>query len=421
MTTELAANTLDLTRIVRPGDTVLWTQGTAEPLTLTEALVRQRQDIGPMNVFIGMTYSATLRPEHGDWFTFTSYAGTAASQPLSRAGVLDILPSHYSQLPPLFARGALKCDVVFLQLSDVNSAGAHSLGASHDYAPGAARRARVVVAEINDQAPWTYGAHELLELRIDFVVRSSRPLLQLAPQAIGDTERRIAAHCAQYVPDGAVLEVGIGAIPDAILSTLVDRRELGVHSGMIADSMVSLMEAGAVTNARKGVDRGVTLTGVLTGTERLYRFAHENPAIRLRPPSYTHDARVLAQVDNFIAINSAIEVDLSGQVNAEQVGAQYLGAVGGQGDFVRAALHSNGGRSIIALPATAKQGTLTRIVPQLSGGITTTARSDADLIVTEWGVAELRGQTLRERARRMIAIAHPAFREQLERAAHRIR
>jgi acyl-CoA hydrolase len=421
VTKELAADALDLTRLVRRGDTVLWPQGTAEPLTLTEALVRQRQDVGPANVFIGITFSETLQPEHADWLTFTSYAGTGANQRLSRAGALNILPSHYSQLPQLFASGEIKCDVAFLQLSGANDAGAYSFGVGHDYVPGAARRARVVIAEVNDQAPWTFGAQELSDLRIDFVVRTSRPLLQLAPQAIGETERRIAMHCAQYIADGAVLEIGIGAIPDAILSGLANRRELGVHSGAIGDSIVDLIEAGAITNVRKGIDRGVTVTGVLFGTERLYRFAHENPSIRLRPPSYTHDARILAQLDNFIAINSAIEVDLTGQVNAEQLGGHYMGAVGGQGDFVRAAIDSHGGRSIIALPSTAKRGTLTRIVPQLSGGITTTARSDADLIVTEWGVAELRGQTVKERVRRMIAIAHPAFREQLERDAHQSR
>ncbi len=404
--------------IVRRGETVLWSQGTAEPLTLTEAFVRQRHAVGPAHVLVGITFSETLQPELADCWSFTSYAGTGGNQRLSRAGALDILPSHYSQFAPLFAQGALKCDVVFLQLSAANAAGAHSLGAANDFVAGAARHARVVVAEINDQAPWTHGSEQLAQLRIDYAVRTSRPLLQLPPQAIGDTERRIAANCAPYIPDGATLEVGIGAIPDAILGGLADRRELGVHSGAIGDSMVDLMQQGVVTNGRKRVDPGVTVTGVLFGTDRLYRFAHENGAIAVRPPSHTHDPRVFAQLDDFVAVNSAIEVDLTGQVNAELAGDLYLGAVGGQGDFIRAALQSPGGRSIIALPSTARKGTETRIVSRLSHGVTTTARSDADIVVTEWGVAQLRGQTVRERVRRMIAIAHPSFREQLERDAH---
>lgn len=416
---ELDPEMLDLSQIIRTGDTVFWGQGTSEPLTLTEALVRQRASLGKVNTFIGPSFSGTLQPEHADHLAFGSYCGMGKNQRLSKAGLLDIVPCHYSHLPKLIASGLLACDVVFVQLSAPNAAGELSLGVANDYLLEAARRARTVIAEINDRTPWTYGSEELADVSIDYVVRTSRPMLEVKPATIGDVERRIASFAAQYIPDGAVLETGMGAIPDAILLALRGHRNLGIHSGMIGDSAMDLMESGAVTNSHKPIDRGVTTTGVLFGTERLYRFAHRNPEIRLRPARYTHDPRNLAKFDRFVAINSAIEVDLTGQVNAEVADGVYVGGVGGQIDFVRAAASSPKGRSIIALPSTAREGKVSRIVARLSGSVTT-PRSDADMVVTEWGAAELGGQSLKERAKRMIAIAHPSAREDLEREAHKM-
>jgi acyl-CoA hydrolase len=224
---------------------------------------------------------------------------------------------------------------------------------------------------------------------------------------------------AGYIEDGAVLQVGIGAVPDAILRLLKDRRDLGVHSGMIGDGLVDLVEAGVITNARKPIDPGISITGALIGTRRLYEFVNRNPKIGMRSSAYTHDATVLSRLPRLVTINSAVEVDLTGQVNAEQSGSHYLGGTGGQVDFVRAGLRSPGGRSIIALPATARDGKVSRITASLSGPVTT-ARSDVDVIVTEFGAAELKGQTLPERARRLVAIAHPDFQEELSRAAYTI-
>lgn len=418
MTIELRANDIDLKGMVRAGDTVFWGQGTSEPLTLSEALVRQRADLGRINVFLGASFSNTLQPEHADFLSFTSYGGIGANQRLSKAGVLRILPCHYSHIPALIARGELRCDVALLQLSAPNATGEYSLGVANDYMLDAARGARVVIAEINDQAPWTYSSEPPTRIRIDYLVHASRPVVALKAQTIGEVERQISLHAARYIPDGAVLETGIGAVPDAVLSALHGHRNLGVHTGMIGDSVMELMEAGVVTNLLKPVDRGISVTGVLFGSERLFKFAHENQAIRLSPARYTHSASVLARFANLVAINSAVEVDLTGQVNAEVSDSAYIGAVGGQVDFVRAATNSAHGRSIIALPSTAQLGKRSRIVARTSGGVTTTPRSDADIVVTEWGAAELRGQTIPERTRRMIAIAHPAFREQLEREAH---
>jgi acyl-CoA hydrolase len=244
--------------------------------------------------------------------------------------------------------------------------------------------------------------------------------VEVGAAKIGATDEAIAKFAAQYIHDGSVLQTGVGAVPDAILRLLRDRKDLGVHSGMLGDGLVELVDAGVITNARKKIDTGVSINGALIGTRKLYQWANHNKAMRMCATSYTHDAAVLAQLDQLVTINSALEVDLTGQVNAEQSGSAYLGGTGGQVDFVRAGSRSKGGRSIIALSATAKNGTLSKIVANLSGPVTT-ARSDVDVIVTEFGAAELKGQTLAERTRRLIAIAHPDFREELDRAAHTIR
>jgi acyl-CoA hydrolase len=415
---DLNAAMLDLSRFIRAGDTVFVGQGTAEALTLTEALVGQRAQLGGVKVFLGPTFSNTWQPEHADHLSFSSYGALGNSQRLSKAGVLDVIPSHMSQLPRLIECGELAADVVLIQLSPPNAAGEYSFGIANDYLTDALRRARVVIAEINDQVPWTYGSEVLAELRIDYVVRTSRPLLELKGAAIGDTERRIATYAAEFIGDGAVLQTGIGAIPDAILSALHERRDLGVHSGLIGDCVIDLIRRGVMNGACKTIDRGLAVGGVVFASETSYQFLHENAQVLLQTVRHTHNLQVMAALDNFIAINSAIEVDLSGQVNAEVAGGNYIGAVGGQLDFVRGAWASRGGRSIIALPATTKSDSISRIVARIDSGNVTTPRSDADLIVTEWGAAELRGQPLKERVRRMIAIAHPDFREALEREAH---
>jgi acetyl-CoA hydrolase len=421
---ELSADELDLSRFIRAGDTIFVGQGAAEALTLTETLVAQRQKIGGVRVFIGPTFSNTWQPEHADYLSFLSYGALGNSQRLSKAGLLSVIPSHMSQLPQLLESGELAADVVLVQLSPANAGGKYSFGIANDYLVDAMRRARVVIAEVNDQVPWTFCGEAIADseastgLRIDYVVRTSRPLLELKGAAIGATERRIAAHAAAFIGDGAVLQTGIGAIPDAILSALHERRDLGVHSGLIGDCVIDLIRRGVMNGARKTIDRGLAVGGVVFASADSYRFLHENAQVLLRTVRHTHNLQVIAALDNFIAINSAIEVDLSGQVNAEMAAGNYIGAVGGQLDFVRGAWLSRGGRSIIALPATTKNDSISRIVARIGSGNVTTPRSDADLIVTEWGAAELRGQPLNERIKRMIAIAHPNFREQLEREAY---
>jgi len=320
-------------------------------------------------------------------------------------------------VPRLYADRTLRADVVFLQLSPAID-GVATVGLTNDFASDAARHARVVIAEVNDQVPWVYGAELPADLRIDVAVRTSRPPVGLGSTPIGTVEEKIARHVATLVPDGATIQIGIGAIPDAILSALAQHRDLGVHSGLIGDRIADLMEAGVITNARKPIDTGVTVTNVVLGTRRLNDFVHRNRAVAMPHTSYCHVPEVLGRLDQFYAINSAIEVDLTGQVNAEMADGVYVGAAGGQPDFVRGALLAARGRSLFVLPSTARRGTRSRIVANLNQGTVTTPRCDADLVITEWGVADLRGQGFAERMRRMIRIADPAFREELERAAH---
>jgi acyl-CoA hydrolase len=338
---------------------------------------------------------------------------------LTAAHRLRVIPCHVSQVGPLIEQGLLGCDVAFVQVSPPDANGNHSFGLINDFIHMAVAKARVVIAEVNECVPFTHGDVVLPASRIDCAVHVARTPVELMPVPIGEGNQAIAKIVAGYIDHGAVIQVGIGAVPDAILRLLHDRRDLGVHSGMIGDSLVDLIEAGVVTNASKPFDVGISITTALIGTKRLYDFAHQNPQIAVRSSVYTHDAGVLSRLQNFVTINSAVEVDLTGQVNAEQSGEHYVGGTGGQADFVRAGSRSRGGHAINALPATARGGKVSRITVNLSGPVTA-ARSDVDVIVTEFGAAELKGQTLAERTRRMIAIAHPKFREDLDRAAHTI-
>lgn len=402
---------LDLSRYVRPGDTVVWGQACGEPLTLTEALMTQRAAIGGFRCFLGVPATRTVRPEHGDDVRFVSYCGSGGNKKLYSAGVLDVVPSHYSTLPHLLADGPLRADVVLLQVAPADADGRYSLGMADDYVSAAIPGARVVIAEVNDQVPRTPGDWMPTSADFDVAVPTSRPPAQMPSREVPEQTRRIAEHVAGLIEDGSTLQFGIGALPEAVLAQLADRTDLGVHSGLLNDTAADLMAAGVITNARKSVDRGRSVAGLLMGSRRLFRFADGNPAIQLRGTRYTHDPSVLAAQDRLVAVNSAVEVDLTGQVNAEVAGGQYVGAVGGAVDFLRGAARSYGGKPIVALPA--MSGGTSKIVAQLSGPVST-ARSDAGFVVTEFGVADLRGQPLKVRQERMLAIAHPDRRPALE-------
>lgn len=420
MTVSVDASKLDLGRFLRPGDRIVWGQACGEPTTLVEALIEQIGNIGRVSAFAATSFSGLLTAEAAEHFDLSSMGAIGALRAVAAKGRLGIVPCHVSQVAPMIEQGLIGCDVAFVQVSPADANGNHSFGLTSDFVATAVKKARVVIAEVNERVPFTFGDAVLPASRVDCAVHVSRIPVEVAPAQIGETDLAIAKIVAGYIEDGAVLQVGIGAVPDAILRLLHDRRDLGIHSGMIGDGLVDLMAAGVITNATKPIDTGVAITGTLIGTRRLFELADRNPKIGMRSSSYTHNEAVLSRLPKLVTINSAVEVDLTGQVNAEQSGDQYLGGTGGQVDYVRAGARSQGGRSIIALPATAKGGKVSRITTALSGPVTT-ARTEVDVIVTEFGAAELKGQTLPERARRLVNIAHPDFREELDRAAHAIR
>lgn len=407
-----------LQTLLRPGDTLWWGQATAEPLTLTRAVVQQRHALaqgGRLRVFVGIGASDTLRPEQADAIDFFGYAASGPHKALAQAGVLDILPGHYAQLPNLIRSGVLPVDVLLLQVSPPDAHGRHSLGLAHEYLTTALDKARVVIGEVNPAIPWTHGSVTLQASDFALLVDAEQPPVELARSTPGPVEQAIARHIAARIEDGATLQLGIGNLPEAVLAALHGHRDLGLHSGAVGDGIVALAEAGVLTHARKTVDPGVGIGGILMGGEGLRRWAHRNRQFALRGTDYTHHPEVLAASHKLTAINAALEVDLTGQINAEVAGGVYVGAVGGAVDFLRGAARSHGGLPIVALPATARGAT--RIVAQLSGPVST-PRSDAGLIVTEHGVADLRGQTLSRRVRRLIDIAAPEHRAELERQAH---
>ena len=411
---------LDFTAIVRPGDVVVCEQGLSEPHALTAALIEQRHEIGRFEMFLGPSYTRSFRPEHGDAIWFRSWCGTGGNSALHAAGKLDIVPSSYSDLPQQFADGVQRADVVLLSVGEPDGNGRFNLGLTCDYAIDAARRARAVVVEVSEHLPWVFGAELPSDIHPTHVLRSGRKPPQLDAANIdnaSEQEQAIARNACSLVVDGATISLGVGKLPELVLRGLMDRRDLGVHSGVIGDGILDLIAAGVVTNHLKPIDTGSSVGGLLVGSPRLHAFAHRNPALLLRSSSYTHSNAILRKIPNFISLNGAIEIDLTGQVNAEMRNGRYSGAVGGQLDFIRGAAASAGGVSVIMLASTGDGGKASRIVPRLNDVVVTTPRSDVDAVATEWGVARLRGKSLRERANALIAIAHPDFREELARAS----
>ncbi len=423
MTQHIRADELDLGQWLNAGDRIVLGQACGEPTTLVEALIAQGAAIGDLSAFIATSFSGLFTPDTSAAFALSSMGAIGALRSMTRldaagAGKLSVIPAHVSQIGPMIAAGIIGCDVAMIQVSPADADGNHSCGLISDHVRAAVDKARLVIAEVSAAVPFSPG--EMIPGgAIHLAVHTDRAPVEVPAATIGATDEAIARNCATFIGDRSVIQTGVGAVPDAILRLLHDRRDLGVHSGMLGDGMVDLVEAGVVTNSAKEIDRGVSINGALVGTRRLYDFVHRNPAIRMTATGYTHDAAVLGRLSRLVTINSALEVDLTGQVNAEQSGSAYLGGTGGQVDFVRAGARSTGGHAIIALGATAKGGTISKITAALSGPVTT-ARTEVDVIVTEFGAAELKGQTLAERSRRLIAIAHPDFREELSRAAHTI-
>jgi acyl-CoA hydrolase len=412
----VAPQDLDFARLLREGETVGWAEATAEPALLTRLLDRQAERCPPFRIFFALTFAADFRPDHAN-VTVTAMGGASAGRRFFAAGAANVIPANISNLCGLITAGRPRIDVVLLQVTGPDPAGNYNAGVGIECLREMMAGARLVMAQINPLLPWTEGDTLIEPGLIDMLVPASHPVLEVPARTIGAVEEAIAMHVARLVPDRATIELGIGQIPEAVTRALGGKRGLGVHSGAIGDGVADLIEAGVIDNRHKEIDQGITVATMLMGTRRLYDFADRNPKIHIRSPRYTHDALVLGNFRRFVAINGALEIDFTGQVNAETSGGRHVGVVGGQMDFVRAANHAAEGRSVIALPATSRDRKQSRIVARLADGVVTTPRAEADCVVTEHGIAELKGRTLAERVRALIGIADPAFRPELERAS----
>jgi acyl-CoA hydrolase len=385
-----------------------------------EALVQRAADLRDVEVVHMKTLGDApyTRPEFAGHFRHNGLFLSENVRDAVQQGRADYTPIFLSEIEALFTSGAMPLDVVLMQVSPPDSHGFVSMGTSVDCTLTAARCARHVIAEVNQQMPRTHGDCFLHISKFSALVETSRPLLELPSEPFTGLQHRIGRHVASLIPDGATLQIGIGGIPEAVLKCLSDRRDLAIHSEMCSDGVIPLIEAGVINGERKTLHRGKLVVGFVLGTRRLFQFIHENPLFEFRPIAYTNDPFVIAQNDYMVAINSALEVDLTGQVCSDSIGTRPYSGVGGQVDFMRGAARARSGRPIIALPSTAKNGAVSRIVPTLTPGAgVVTSRADVHYVVTEHGVAYLHGKTVRQRAEALIAIADPRFREDLERAA----
>ncbi len=403
-------------RCVQSGMRVYIQPGCAEPETLVEALMRRGPFVQDVEIVHMMTMGAApyVAPEMAGHFRHNAMFIGANVREAINNGRADYTPIYLSEIEGLFESGAMPIDVALLELSPPDSHGFCSFGVGVDTSLTAAKCARYVVAQINDQMPRTYGDSFIHITDIDAVVNSDRPLCATELPRITDMHKAIARNVAGLIEDGAVLQTGIGGIPDAVLPFLMDRKDLAVHSELVSDGVIPLIEAGVITGARKNFKPRKIILGFALGTKQLFDFVDNNPIFEFHPTAYTNDPGSIARNDDMVAINSALQVDLTGQVCSDSIGNQFYSGIGGQVDFLRGASRSKRGKPIIAISSTAKSGTISRIVPMLSPGAgVVTSRGLIRYVVSEYGVAYLHGKSIRQRAQALIDIAHPKFREEL--------
>jgi acetyl-CoA hydrolase len=405
---------------VKSGDRVYIHPGCATPTTLIDALCRCAGSLHDVEVVHLLTFGRAPHtvPEMRDHFRHNAvFIGSNVREAVND-GRADYTPIFLGEIAQLFRNGSMPIDVALVQVTPPDEHGFCSLGVGVDHTLDAARSARFVIAEVNDRMPRTLGDAFLHVRQIHAVVEVSRPLVEMHQEAGNEVSMAISRHVADLIEDGSTLQTGIGAIPDAVLGLLHDRRALGVHTELYSDGVIDLVERGVITGERKTLHPGKIIAGFALGTQRLFQWSHNNPIIELHPTAYTNDPFIIAQNDKMVAINSAIEIDLTGQVCSDSIGTSFYSGFGGQTDFIRGASRSRGGKPIIALPSTARDGKLSRIVPVLKPGAgVVTTRADVRWVATEFGAVNLFGLNVRQRARALIDIAHPDFRESLERAA----
>ncbi len=403
------------------GDRIIVPTGAAEPPTLLTQLSEQRRQLTDVSVsqilalgkYGYFDQSTAHHVRHAALFL------GGASRAGAQGGWDDFVPNHFSEIPSLIERGLMPADVVFSLASSMDENGYFALSLGTDYTMAAVAKARAVVLEVNPHVPFANGQCHVHLSQVTAVVENDAPVREVGLPAIGPVQQAIGKYVADMIPDGATLQIGYGGIPDAVVMQLSSKKDLGVHTEMIGDGILSLVECGAVTNRRKNFLPGKMVATFALGSQRLYRFMHHNPMLEMHPSSFTNDPYIAGQNDNLMSINATLQIDLLGQCGSESLAHLPYSGTGGQADFVRAANRSKGGKSFIVLPSTAKNDTISRIVPTLSPGThVTTSKNDVNYVVTEYGVAQLRGKTAKQRAAALIAIAHPDFRASLRAQAN---
>ena len=403
---------------IQSGQRVYLQGGCAVPEALLDALIARSGELRDVELVHLHTEGPAIyvRPEYSASFRHNALFIGANVREAVNAGRADFTTVFLSEIPHLLAT-VLPIDVAFIQVTPPDRNGFCSLGISVDCAKPAAESARTVVAQVNPRMPRTLGDTFLHVDDIDYLVPAEAELREVQSPPLDEIARKIGAHVAEMIEDGCTLQMGIGSIPNGVLASLADHRHLGIHTEMFSDGLLDLVEKGVVDNRAKNYHPGKAITSFVMGTRRLYDFVNDNPMIELHPVSFTNDPDIIARNDRMIALNSAIEIDLTGQVCADSIGHQLYSGIGGQLDFVRGAARSRGGKAIIALPSTAAGGARSRIVQDLQRGAgVVTTRGDVQYVVTEYGVASLWGKTIRERAQALVSIAHPRFRESLEKS-----
>ena len=402
--------------VINDSDYIVCSHAAANPQVIMRELVAQKERFSNLHIYhmLPLGYGEYLLPENSKHFHhITNFVGGSSRESVSQ-GRADFIPCFFKDTPQLIGN-IFPVDVAIINVSPPDDEGYCSLGLSCDYTKAAVEKARIVIAQVNEYMPYVGSINKVHLSKFDCIVPCADPIPEIPLPSITDVEREIGCNCASLINDGDTLQLGIGAIPDAVLLFLKEKKDLGVHTEMFSDGAMELVKSGVINGRIKTLHPGKLVATFLMGTRALYDFVDKNPSVELLPVDYVNNPAVIGMNDNMVSINSCIEIDLMGQVNAESIGIKQFSGTGGQVDYVRGASVSKGGRSIIAVPATASKGKVSRIVPFLSpGAAVTTSRNDVDYVVTEYGVAKLKGRTLAQRAEALIAIAHPDFRDDLK-------
>jgi len=407
-------------RVIESNQTVHIHPGCCEPEMLLKALIERAKELENVNVvhLLTMGMADYVKPELQKNFKHISLFTGANTREAVNSGRADYVPIFLFEIPRLFTSGALPIDVSLIHVSPPDEHGFCSYGVGVDITKAATESAKTIIAQVNENMPRTLGDSFIHLNKIDYIVPSEDQILETKFGVVTETSMKIGEHIGSLIEDGSTLQMGIGEIPDAVLLFLKNKKDLGIHTEMFSDGIIDLVDKGIITNEKKTIHRGKIIASFMLGTRKLFDFVNNNPLIELHPIEYANDPFIISQNEKMIAINSALEVDLTGQVCSDSIGTSIYSGFGGQVDYIRGAARSKGGKPIIALPSTAKNGTLSRIVPTLKEGAgVVTTRADVHYVVTEYGIAYLHGKGIKERAKTLISIAHPDFRENLEKEA----